>query len=210
MTRSERDQIEKALRRLMETAGDNCSLCGREFTDGDVTAGGTDASGTVHLVSTCCASKLSDVVIVGRYLSHGQTSPSDVLRRAGLANAESKLRLSLNPDTPWQMDDREWFDRHPRRTHRARPAHPGEQQSLMSTPTKTPEGHELWVLIRQVEPGRRVRIPFFRDPVTELPDIDAVVAALFDLARSGQPGQVISARDIAASVQLTNPNSRLE
>jgi hypothetical protein len=43
-------------------------------------------------------------------------------------------------------------------------------------------GHEFQVLVRQVEPGARIRLPFGRNLNVEILDNEATIHALFDLA----------------------------
>jgi hypothetical protein len=58
-------------------------------------------------------------------------------------------------ESPWLVDDREWFAAHPDRTHRVRPAFPGEVKQ------------GTHVVVRQIAPSLRKRIPF--SPRADLP-----------------------------------------
>ena len=77
-------------------------------------------------------------------------------------------------------DDRDWFEWNQKRSHRARMPFPGE---LDEEAAKTPAGHALIVLVRQVEPGSRPRAAFYLN--ADLPptaDDEGVAQALFDVA----------------------------
>jgi hypothetical protein len=51
----------------------------------------------------------------------------------------------------WIPDDRRWFTRHPRRSHRLRRAHPGEWPAAARNAERT--------VVRQFAPGARLRFP---------------------------------------------------
>lgn len=55
--------------------------------------------------------------------------------------------------------DRIWFEANPHRRHRIRLYIPGEGLPLQSDPAPRP-GHGLFVAVKQVEPGFRVRLSF--------------------------------------------------
>ena len=76
-------------------------------------------------------------------------------------------------------DDRDWFERNQERSHRARMPFPGE---LDEEAAKTPAGHALIVLVRQVEPGSRLRAAVYLN--ADLPPTadDEGVAQEFDVA----------------------------
>jgi hypothetical protein len=139
-------------------AGDNCSLCGRSFRHGERTRTGS-VKGRLHVVGECCGSRVEWIFALGIYLIVDQPEPAHV------------------------RDDREWFEQHPRRTHRLRPAHPSEAAAR-------------WVAVRQVRPGYRHRVGF--DPPFDPPDLEAYAHALFDLiAEAAQAGDVkVLATDI--------------
>ena len=56
----------------METRGDNCSICNREFKHRDITFGGVDAAGQPQLTGDCCAQKLKLRLGSGIYLHHSR------------------------------------------------------------------------------------------------------------------------------------------
>lgn len=69
--------------------------------------------------------------------------------------------------------DKEWFRDHPYRSHRLRRAIPGEFSKVSA---------EIWVAVRQVLPGCRLRVPF--EALIPLPSEDApehIAHALYDL-----------------------------
>jgi hypothetical protein len=79
-----------------------------------------------------------------------------------------------------ESDDREWFERNRERAHRVRMPFPGEVDEEAAN---TPAGQALIMLVRQVEPGSRVRAAVFLDAnFLPLPDDEAVVHALFEAA----------------------------
>jgi hypothetical protein len=191
-----------AVRRQAEQSVDHCSLCGREFDDADITAGGV-VGGTVHLVGTCCADKLTHVHGYSRYFQTNDMPPDYVLQRAGIRPTEASVPRDGDMDA--QDDDRAWFTRHPRRTHRARRAVPGETHNQFPTVIVTPEGHELWVVVRQTESAQRLRASFLKNSAVDLPDDDAALAALFDRIAQAPAGQFISERDVCTlSPRRTN------
>lgn len=56
-------------------------------------------------------------------------------------------------------DDRLWFEAHPHRQHRVRPYISGE--GAQGQPDPTPRhGHGLFIVVRQLQPGVRVRLLF--------------------------------------------------
>lgn len=66
--------------------------------------------------------------------------------------------------------DRRWFEKHPGRKHYVRPAHPAEiaEFEIVST---VPPGYQIYVAVRNVRPGVRLRATFCRGagfPVWEL------------------------------------------
>jgi hypothetical protein len=64
--------------------------------------------------------------------------------------------------------------------HRARLPFPGEVDEQAA---ETPAGDALIMLVRQVEPGRRLRAVVFLDAnLLPLPDDEAAVRALFEVA----------------------------
>ena len=100
-------------------------------------------------------------------------------REPAAASSHQRARPSL------KKDDREWFEQHPGRSHRARFPFDGEvgPEELVA-----PEGHRLLVLLRQVEPGKRIKTGFFiSNELLPVPDAEAVAHALFDIATRRVP-----------------------
>jgi hypothetical protein len=65
-------------------------------------------------------------------------------------------------------------------------------------PGGVPPSHELQVLVRQVEPGSRIRVAFCRNLACPIPNDDAVLRATFDLnLKDGKPGAVLTVREVA-------------
>lgn len=102
-----------------------------------------------------------------------------VARQAGVP-AEKMMLHHDDDDAAWKADDRTWFERNPTRSHRLRPVFPGEPSGRGNE--AVPPGHELQVVVRQIEPGLRVRHSFFRNlEIDDFPDDEALLHALFDL-----------------------------
>jgi len=94
-------------------------------------------------------------------------------------------------DYPRKSDDREWFERNQKLSHRARPPFPGEVDEEAAN---TPAGQALIILVRQVQAGSRLRTAVVLNAdLQPLPDDESVVHALFDLAmrREAMPRHVL-------------------
>jgi hypothetical protein len=89
-----------------------------------------------------------------------------------------KLPVFLE-DSIWKADDAKYFKDHPQRSHRLRRMYPHE---LGMPDWPPPPGHEFQVLVKQVEPGARIRLPFGRNFNVEILDNEATLRALFDFA----------------------------
>ena len=75
----------------------------------------------------------------------------------------------IDSDDAASINDRDWFTANPTRSHRLRRSLPGEPESSV-------------VVVRQIEPGLRVRLGFA--PTFSIPDREPMLAALFSkLAR---------------------------
>jgi len=114
-------------------------------------------------------------------------------------------------DAPWKSDDAAWFEAHPTRLHRIRPLIGEEAASFGSISEQPmPPRHELQVLVRQIEPGQRVRSPFGRNLDTPIPDDEAALHALFDVVTNTGGGADISTgevlRTMAESLNLQSVN----
>ena len=88
-------------------------------------------------------------------------------------------------DYPWKTDDRVWFGKNPRRSHRVRMPFPGEFDELGA---KAPAGHALVILVRQVKPGTRARHSFYLNAdLLPVPDDEAIAHTLFEVATEREP-----------------------
>jgi hypothetical protein len=117
-------------------------------------------------------------------------------RKAGMPGRP----LPVLSDGPWKKDDAAWFNAHPNRSHRIRTPYPGEFKGKKFPPFDPPPTHEFQVLVRQVEPGQRVKLVFCRNMEVELPDVEAILHAIFDIEASssdGDKGRPISVREVA-------------
>ena len=123
---------------------------------------------------------------------------SSLLRQAGV---KGKASVSFS-DTPWKSDDAAWFEAHPQRSHRMRTMFAGEDESLfgISKMPVPPPRHEFQVLVRQVEPGKRIRKQFCRNLEVPIPDLEPVMHAMFDVVADAKEG-VISIKEIAELAQ---------
>lgn len=122
---------------------------------------------------------------------------SDIAKRAGIPTGRMRVTTS---DNPWKADDAAWFKANPSRSHRLRPMFPGEETTLFDPGNRTalPPNHAFQVLVRQVQPGMRARVPFGRNTEVPIPDIEPLMHALFDLAGgTGKTKGVISTAEIA-------------
>lgn len=129
-----------------------------------------------------------------------------MLDRAGLPAGRSSINIL---SSPWKTADAGWFEANPDRSHRLRPMFPGEADTLPPDlrSTKLPPRHELQVIVRQIEPGKRIRMPFGRNVDTPIPDVEAVLHALFDSVANGRPGIEIKVADVASRARpYLNPS----
>jgi hypothetical protein len=220
LARRRSDIVFKRIEHLIRTDGDHCSLCRARFRHNRRSYGGITNDGIIALVSECCASKLEIVFTSGLYTSRRYdeqlpTAPyrdlsaeeaeeaisahqqrfaaidkvtDAIARRAGVP--AEKMMLHFDDDaTSWKADDRKWFKRNPTRSHRLRRLFPSEQISNACNEA-VPPGHELQVLVRQISPGLRVRYGFSRNLEIDIPDVEAILHALFDLMMCDRGGRV--------------------
>ena len=83
-------------------------------------------------------------------------------------------------DYPWKDDDRDWFERNPKRAHRVRMPSPGEVDEEVAN---TPAGTALMMIVRQIKPGVRIRPAVSVDvELLPIPDDEATAHALFEAA----------------------------
>jgi hypothetical protein len=111
----------------------------------------------------------------------------------------SKMPRINTASSPWKDDDAGWFKANKSRAHRLRPAFPGEIDALQAGSDKDeppPIGHEFQILVRQVEPGTRMRIVFCRNMEVPIPDLEPLIHAIFDVI-SASKGGVVSSREVA-------------
>jgi hypothetical protein len=213
-SRQQRHHVDRALRKLFRQ--DNCSVCGTPFRHNSQTAGGLDAQGNVVLAGECCVSRVVRIFTLGFYSmrnydflaprkpkSNGNLTCEqivDAIAAYQKAIAETDKRLddterrggvvgrSLGAnlrDSPWKENDRIWFEQNPARSHRARAAFPGEFDEQV---TKTHTGQALIVLLRQVEPGSRLRtVLYLNAALLPLLDDEAGVHAFFEIAMEREP-----------------------
>jgi len=100
----------------------------------------------------------------------------------------------------WREDDRRWFAANPTRSHRLRRAFEAETLLGRAAPT--------WIAVRQIEPGKRLRLGF--EPPEPLPNAEPVAHALFDvLADAFAAGyDAIPLRDVIARVSARGSGGR--
>lgn len=92
-----------------------------------------------------------------------------LMRQAGIQKQAQGVFLG---EHPWKTDDAAWFKAHPERSHRLRQVLKGEAEMVAASIPKgqTPPNHRVDILVRQVEPGKRIRAAFTRDIETDIPD----------------------------------------
>lgn len=125
---------------------------------------------------------------------------ADVRKRAGVKGQAGMINFD---NSPWKTDDADWFKERPGRSHRLRQMFDGEILSLPSELASyaIPDGHRMEVIIRQIEPGKRVRLPFGRNINVPIPDHESILHALFDRVAKGG-GQVIGVAEVAEIAKL--------
>jgi hypothetical protein len=104
---------------------------------------------------------------------------------------------------PWQEDDRQWFARHPSRSHRLRPMFPGELFSGSAPSAPPAPRHSVEVLVRQIQPGMRSRLPFFRNLEVGIPDCEPLIHALYDVHsdQTRPAGSTVGVAEVAKIVR---------
>lgn len=211
LSRQQRRRLERDIRKHIEKDGDHCSVCRAPFTHNSRTYGGVNAMGATALVGECCKSELQCIVATTIYYSTGRgydflkgtaSTParaplpgeiealqklvdaadrqiSDIQRRAGCSHPITQINIG---DSVWKEDDRVWFEQRPDRSHRVRTPYPGEIDDVVDVP----EGRELLFIIRQVAPGNRIKAgTLLNQEILPVPDEEAVIHALFDVAADG-------------------------
>ena len=130
-----------------------------------------------------------------------------MMRQGGIPRQAQNIFVA---DQPWKEDDAAWFRNNPDRSHRLRPMLAGEAATLPSevTITEIPANHRLEILVRQVEPGARIRVVFCRNTDCALPDREDIMHALFDtVAMSGNRGIIDAQKINALAQQYANSSS---
>jgi hypothetical protein len=242
MNRAERRRIDREIKKVIQSDGDNCNICRRPFQHNEKTFYGRSTAGTAVVLGECCLPRLEYGVGQGLYVgrtydvlsgiaqpvSKKRKKPEDIegavdafqtffanvdavaddaSNRAGISTARSSVNVL---PSLWKSDDAAWFAENRDRSHRLRPAFPGEAETLPSdySDTVLPPRHEFQMLVRQVEPGQRIRTAFARNLDTPIPDIEPVIHALFDTMFSQRdPGAVISVEEVAKLAKLYVPGS---
>lgn len=118
-----------------------------------------------------------------------------MMRQGGIQGQPKDISLANNA---WKEDDAAWFKKHPQRSHRLRPLIEGEAATLPAEITSSilPPNHQLEILVRQIQPGARVRTVFCRNTEVAIPDKEEIIHAIFDVvAQAGNRG-IIDAREI--------------
>jgi hypothetical protein len=230
-------QLDREIRGLM--GKDGCSVCGSVFEHNARLYGGCDGYGRPAIVGDCCSEVLAHVTHAGLYAArsydflHPRKGKPRRNRSAGATEIISAIETcrgliedadrqadgmerragvralgQINVlESAWKTADRLWFEQHPERSHRARLVFPGEADEVAA---KAPTGHMLLMLIRQVEPGKRVRAGFFINAgLWPAPEIEAVAHLLFDVATRQQAVPQGSA-ERAALVEKYRPSQRVQ
>jgi len=212
LPRQQRRRIDRQLRKLLHQ--DTCSVCGNPHKHNSQTTSGLDAQGNVVVAGKCCASQVAMVFGLGFYsnrhydfLSPRGSKPDTQPTNEQILNAIAAYQQAI-ADTdkwldgverrgggirpthvglsnhPWTVDDRDWFKQHRKRSHRMRAPFPGELDGV-----EIPAGRKVIMLVRQVEPGRRMRVAFDPDAVLlpGSPRDEAFAHALFEVAVRREP-----------------------
>lgn len=130
------------------------------------------------------------------YVAEVDRLSADIATRAGISQQKTIMNFE---DSPWKDDDRAWFEANPERSHRLRKLYAGEDVTLVppgQSVTTPPPFHENQVLIRQVQPGQRVKKLFCRNLATPIPEVEDVFHAIFDIVTGRREG-VITTKEVA-------------
>jgi hypothetical protein len=218
LSRQQRRRVNRQLRELIDR--DVCSICSKALKHNSSTAYGLDTQGNVCVAGECCIDRL--VVTFGRgffstrrydFLQpHGteagsnptneQTTDAIAAYQKAIAETDklfdgTERRGGGKPacnisvlDHPWKDDDRTWFEQNPRHTHRIRAPFPGELDGKVPKP---PASYTPLVLLRQVQPGSRLKAVLYLPPGQLLPlpmneaEVEAVMHTLFEIATGREP-----------------------
>jgi hypothetical protein len=207
LPRQQRRHVNRELHKLLRRG--TCSICDRPLKHNSRTLSGLDAGGGVVVAGECCMSRVVEVFGLGLYsdrpydflrpcdpkpnsepslerivaaiaarqeiIADSDKRLADVERRGGIKSVSEIFLL----DHPWKDDDREWFERNPTRSHRMRVPFPGELDGV-----EIPAGRKVIMVVRQVEPGQRLRAAFDPDVILlpGSPHDEAFAHALFEVA----------------------------
>ena len=131
-----------------------------------------------------------------------------VMRQAGIQKQAKGVFLG---EHPWKADDAAWFKSHPDRSHRLRPVLEGEAEMVSASIPKDqiPPNHRVEIIVRQVEPGKRIRGSFCRNTELDIPDQEEIIHAIFDAVASAAEGQLI---DLGETIERARQyaNSRVQ
>jgi hypothetical protein len=213
-TEAARERVVRVIdTKIKRGAAEACSICGTDFPHNSTTYGGIDRTGAIAYVGDCCARQLQVIYMSGviakraydlpmtssneplstdeiakaitalrAYIAEMDRMTEDIAKRAGISFPARAVRFS---DAPWTKDDAAWFEANPGRSHRLRSPFPGEYEGMgLNEP---PSGYEVGVLVRQVAPGQRACMPICLNIKCPIPDVEAVIHALFDLHSAGGP-----------------------
>jgi hypothetical protein len=105
-------------------------------------------------------------------------------------------------------DDRRWFERHPRRTHRIRPPGIGERQAMRDLTQPDEPRVRPFVVVRQVVPGVRLRQPAWLG--ARVPNLEPIAHAVFDLLLAAVRGgrDFVPAAEIKQRVAMLSEGGR--
>jgi hypothetical protein len=214
LPRRERRRINRTLHKLLQH--DVCSVCGRALPHNSRTAYGLDSNGNVAVAGQCCLDRVAlafgqgfyskrhyDFLTARNATSHApeptneQIAGAIALYQKAVADTDKRLAdverhggidLPIKPELaerPWKDDDRIWFERNPKRAHRARLPFPGEADQEVA---EVPAGWALVLLLRQVEPGTRLKAGFYLlADALPVPDDEALIHAMFEIAVGHEP-----------------------
>jgi hypothetical protein len=130
-----------------------------------------------------------------QYIAMADKLAADAGKRAGLPEG-APVAVFLS-DNAWKDDDRLWFEAHSDRSHRLRRPFAGEKYYRGDRPPIAPPRHESQILVRQLQPGMRIRASFIRNLAIDIPDYEPILHALFDVVSSGRT-TTISVEEVAA------------
>jgi hypothetical protein len=146
-------------------------------------------------------------VDTGQALTYMQSFFSEIdertdalMRQAGVAKDLKGVFLG---EHPWKANDAAWFKNYPGRSHRLRPLLEGEAEAMpMGVPTdQLPPNHRIEMLVRQVEPGKRIRKAFCRNTEIDVPDREEIIHAIFDIVATAAGGSIIDLGEIIKRAQ---------